>query len=118
MRRVLVLDDDPNAVQALRKLLELDGYEVDALVSAGEALQHLAAQRYDAVITDLEMPLVHGVEVVRAAKTSGPRTRVVVVSGYSHSPAADRAVAEGADRVLGKPLDYEALLGELALAAG
>lgn len=118
MRRVLLVDDDANTVKALRTLLELDGYEVDALVSSREALQHLAAQQYDVVVTDLEMPMVHGVQVVRAAKAAWPRTRVVVVSAYAHSPAADKAVAEGADRVLGKPLDYEALLGELALAAG
>lgn len=116
MKRVLVVDDDNGAVQALRTLLELDGYSVDALVSPSVALEHLAGAAYAAVVTDLEMPLVNGVEVVRAAKKARPGTRVVVVSAYAHSPAADKAIAEGADRVLGKPLDYDALLGELELA--
>ena len=116
MKRVLVVDDDGGAVHALRTLLELDGYDVDALLSPTEALAHLASQSYAAVVTDLEMPLVNGVEVVRAAKKARPGTRVVVVSAYAQSPAADKALSEGADRVLGKPLDYEALLSELALA--
>lgn len=116
MKRILVVDDDHGAVQALQVLLELDGYSVDALESSTVALERLTSEQYAAVVTDLEMPLVNGVDVVRAAKRNWPATRVVVVSAYAHSPAADKAISEGADRVLGKPLDYDALLGELARA--
>jgi CheY-like chemotaxis protein len=111
---VLVIDDDPVGAAALRTLLELDGYEVVALQSATEAIALLRRERFDAVITDLEMPNAHGVDVVRAARAVAGNIPVLVVTGYGRSVASERALAMGAQRVFDKPLQYEALADELA----
>lgn len=116
MKRVLVVDDNEAAADGLRQLLASDGYEAEATSRPADALEAIAATAFDAVITDLEMPHVHGVEVVRAAIAARPGTPVFVVSAYSDSPAADDARAAGAAAIFGKPLDYDALAEALSAA--
>lgn len=118
MPRVLVIDDDPVGAGALRTLLELDGYEVVALHSATEAIARLTRERFDAVITDLEMPQAHGVDVVRAARAAAGDIPILVVTGYGKSVASERALAMGARRVFDKPLHYDSLAEELARQLG
>ena len=114
MKRVLVVDDDAAAADGLRQLLACDGYEVVALEHPALALTELHGSRFDAVITDLEMPQVHGVEVVRAARAANAGTVVLVVSAYSDSPATEEARLAGAARIFTKPLDYDSLADDLA----
>ncbi len=116
MSRVLVVDDERAATEGLRALLRFDGYDVVALQSSKEALVHLASDRFDAVITDLEMPEVHGVDVVRAAVAARPNMPVLVVTAYSQSPACQAAVDAGARCVLTKPVDFDVLSSELQAA--
>lgn len=111
--RVMVVDDEPAAAEGLRVLLELDGYEVVALQSSERALELLATEDFDAVVTDLEMPVVHGVEVVRAARAARAAMPIVVITAYTQSPASVAALRAGARRVLDKPLDYDELSAEL-----
>lgn len=120
--RILVVDDDANAVTALCALLEMDGYEPVGVKRGEDALERLKAEAFDVVVTDLEMPRVHGLEVVRAARVARADMPVVVVTAYGNSPASASALSLGARRVLGKPLRYESLVSELervaALPAG
>jgi two-component system response regulator PilR (NtrC family) len=118
MKRVLVVDDDLAAADGLRLLLGTDGYEATSEHDPEKAVARMARERFDAVVTDLEMPHVHGVEVVRAARAAHPRAPVYVVSAYTDSPAGAEALAAGATRIFGKPLDYDALAGELAERLG
>ncbi|HTM22011.1 MAG TPA: response regulator [Kofleriaceae bacterium] len=108
MKHLLVVDDDPTAVDALRTLLEMDGYQVDGFTVPAAAVALLRRDPVDLVITDLEMPGVHGTDVVRAAHAAG--TPVLIVTAYAHSPAAASAVALGACAVMPKPVDYGKLL--------
>jgi len=107
---VLVVDDDPEAVEALCCLLAMDGYHVRGASSGTAAKAMLDAEPFDAVVTDLEMPGVGGLEVVAAAKGA----RVVVVT--AGDDPADRLRAEqlGARKVFGKPVEYEELASELS----
>jgi CheY-like chemotaxis protein len=111
--RILVIDDDPAAVSGLRTLLELDGYEVVGVDSPALGLQLLDDERFDAVITDLEMPVIGGLEIVRHARRESTHMPIFVITGYAGSPAALAAAAVGASRVFHKPLDYDALATEL-----
>jgi len=113
MSRILVVDDDAVAVRGLTQLLEMDGHEAVGLLQPELALVRLRAEAFDVLVTDLEMPGVHGLELVRAAREAQPGLAVVVVTAYDHSPAGASALALGARRVLGKPLHYEELLAEL-----
>lgn len=112
--RILVVDDDRVAVRGLCDLLELDGYAPVGTELPERALEHLRAESFDALVTDLEMPKVHGLEVVKEALAAHPGMPVFVVTAYAGSPAAASALALGARSVLKKPLAYEHLLSELA----
>lgn len=114
MTRVLVVDDDAAAADGLRRLLLSDGYQVTAHDDPRQALAALGAGGFDALVTDLEMPGVHGVELVRAARALDPALLVYVVSAYTDSPAGLEALAAGATRVFAKPLDYDTLADDLA----
>lgn len=113
MSHILVVDDDVVAVKGLCQLLEMDGHSVVGLVESNAALTRLREEKFDALVTDLEMPDVHGLELVRSGRAVQPGLCVVVVSAYAGSPAANGALKLGARRVLGKPLRYEELLSEL-----
>ncbi len=116
MSRLLIVDDDRVGVSALAALLEDDGYQVVALTSSAGGLEALSAGGFDAVITDLEMPGLHGLELVRAIRECSPTLPILIVTGYTNSPAAATAVAYGARRVFPKPVPYEDLLAELGAA--
>jgi CheY-like chemotaxis protein len=111
---VPVVDDAPNGLTALCGLLEMDGFDTVGAPGGQAALDHLRAGRFDAVVTDLEMPGVHGLEVVRAAAAA--TVPVFVVSAYAGSAVAARALELGARAVLSKPLAYEQLLDLLTAA--
>jgi CheY-like chemotaxis protein len=113
MKRVLLVDDDSVAVDGLCSLLEMDGFDVTGLVSPEEALLRLKAERFDVLITDLEMPRVHGLEVVRAARAASTSMKVLVVTAYMGSRASATALSAGAARIFSKPLRYELLIDEL-----
>ncbi len=114
MFRVIVVDDERSAVEALRRLLVLDGYQVQAFDDPEAARKAIESAPFDAVVTDLEMPGVHGVEIIRAARRAKPGAPVFVVTAYADSPACRVAAEAGATAVLGKPLDYDALADALA----
>lgn len=114
MKRVLVIDDDRVGATALASLLEFDGFEVVAETSAARGLAELKRAPLDVVITDLEMPGLHGLDLLREIHLHSPATPVLIVTGYSNSPASEAALAAGARRVFAKPVDYDELVAELA----
>jgi len=111
--RVLVVDDDLSSVIALRALLELDGFDATAVDSPQLALELLGTRPFDAVVTDLEMPGVSGLEVIRVACAGRHNSSVFVVTGCTEFSARSAALEGGARRIFDKPLDYEVLAHEL-----
>ncbi len=109
MYRVIVVDDERTAVDALSRLLRLDGYDVVGYTRALDGRAAIETEPFDAVVTDLEMPDLHGVDLVRVAQRVKHAAPVFVVSAYANSAVGMSALAAGARRVFGKPLDYDAL---------
>jgi two-component system response regulator AtoC len=115
MKRILVVDGEPVATGALCDLLSMDGYDPVGLCSAEDAVRRLRSEPFDVVITEVELPGGHGLDVVRTAREARPGTPVLVVTGLVNSRAAEIARSLGVSRVLGKPLLYETLISELRL---
>lgn len=108
-RSCLVADDDPVYREVAGAALEEAGYSVVLAEDGGEALQKLAAQRFDIVIADLTMPVAGGLEVIKQTRTSqGPNTftPIVVITGSDDTDAIDAAFAIGATSFLTKPLNW------------
>jgi DNA-binding NtrC family response regulator len=112
--RVLVIDDEVNAVTALETLLREDGYEVACAHEARAGLQLLEKEEPDVVLTDLRMPGMDGMELLAKVKQIRPETMVVMMTAYGTVKTAVKAMKIGAEDYLGKPIDVEEL--EVVLA--
>ena len=107
--RVLVVDDELAARRALALLLAEEGYDVDVAASGEEALDTLARSTPDALLTDVRMPGMSGIELFQRARAAAPDLPVIVMTAYGADCDAARAADAGADSFLTKPLDFDAL---------
>ena len=113
MARFLVVDDDHPTVVAVTRLLTDDGHDVSPFTAGEEAVEALAREPFDAVMTDLEMPSVDGHAVVRATRRHLPQACLIVATAKAteHEEALTQA---GACIVTDKPLDYEGVTKAIA----
>jgi DNA-binding NtrC family response regulator len=102
-RRVLVVDDEPIVNESCRRVLGEEGYDVDTTESGQEGLQRACARAYDLVITDLKMPDLDGMDLIRALRERRPATPVLVITGYASVMSAVRAVRLGVCDYIEKP---------------
>src|SRR5436305_6827446 len=82
LRRVLIADDEESIRHVLTVLLTERGYEVREVADGEEALRELTARDYDALVTDVRMPRLGGLELVRAAQAQNPEMTIIVMSAY------------------------------------
>lgn len=107
--RVLVVDDEA-AIRALWvRVLERQGYAVDAVDNGMAALPQLAHTRYDVVLTDLHMPQLDGIGLLHMIHTQHPDTSVILITAYASLDTARQALRLGAFDYLTKPLDITEL---------
>lgn len=112
--RILVVDDEESIRDLLRLVLTGEGYSVVTANDGEEAIEHLEAQRFDLVITDLVMPRVNGVEVLRAAKRIDSNFPVIVITGYPSVETVTELVRLGAGDYLTKPFNIDVVLVTVA----
>ncbi|WP_447979142.1 response regulator [Candidatus Nitrospira bockiana] len=112
---VLLIDDDEALLQALPGLLEfhLPAVQIDIASSVDSALNQAARKNYDVILTDLRMPRVVGLSLLRQLRDLRPNTPIVVISGHADEETARSALLAGADSVLHKPLDRDCLIAKL-----
>jgi len=109
MATILVVDDEEVICDSCKRVLSRDGHEVNAALSAEEALDKLEKKRYDVVITDLRMPEIDGMELLRRLKKKEPSLDVIMITGYSTvSTAAEAAQLQVYDYIP-KPFEPEEL---------
>ena len=101
--RVLVVDDDPEVVRLLEQDLAASGFTVFPACSGAAGLRVLHDTPVDAVVTDLRMPDVDGLEIVRAAAESQPDTKVIIITAFATIASAIHAVKQGAYDYVSKP---------------
>lgn len=114
-RRLLVVDDNPEIRESLSLLLKLAGYDVIEAADGAHALEELAAERPDLVITDLRMPHVTGLDLIQRIRYSTePYRRTPIVALSVHGPRELAAAAgAGADASVDKLADFDVLLGAI-----
>ena len=110
VQRILVVDDDSLNRKYYLQVLKKKAYELDEAASGEEALEKIAEQSYDLVLTDLQMFKVDGLDVLHAAKEKDPNIQVVILTGYASIPTAVNAMKQGAFDYLSKPVNKQALL--------
>ena len=110
---VLVVDDEPAIRQVLSSALSKAGYPVEAAGSAAEALAKLAAAPFDVVLSDVFMPVMDGIELLREARTRGHEATFIMVTAFASVDSAIDAIRAGAWDYITKPVRNEEILHRL-----
>jgi two-component system, OmpR family, response regulator MprA len=113
MSRILVVDDEPAVRDALKRALSMEGYEIDLAPDGTGALASVDTSRPDAMVLDILMPGMDGLEVCRRMRARGDRTPILVLT--ARDAVADRVegLDAGADDYLVKPFALEELLARI-----
>lgn len=115
--RILIVDDDKIILESLTEFLRLEGYETAGAASFGTALAAMERQRFNLVLTDVNMPENDGFELLRVIKQRYPDVVVIMITGYGTIESAVEAIKMGAYDYLTKPIidDEIRLVAERAL---
>jgi len=108
--RILVVDDEAIIRKSFCRALQDDGFHAESAPNGEQALQMVDEGHFDLVITDLRMPGIDGLEVIRQVKARHPEVEVVVLTGYGSIQNAVAAIKEGAYNYITKPLNKHELL--------
>ncbi len=111
--RVLVVDDEEAIRKSLRMVLEYEGYECVEAGSGPEGIEALRRELPDAVLLDIKMPGMDGLEALAAARAKDAHTPILMISGHGDIPTAVEAIHKGAYDFLEKPLESERVLTAL-----
>ena len=114
--RILVVDDEESIAEALRTILQAEGYQVRTAGSANRALQEVDRNRYDLAIVDLVLPDLDGLELLKRLKEKHLSMEVVVVTAHGSIPAAVEATKQGAFYFIEKPFGPDEITLILAKA--
>ncbi len=113
-RDILIVDDDRGMVKTLADILKIKGFNVDTAYSGDEALIKAEKIGFDCIISDIKMPGINGVELMKAVREFRPEVPVVLMTAYSTDKLVMEGLEEGAIAALAKPLDLDNLLGFLS----
>jgi len=102
-KKILIVDDNPNMSVLLSDILEIFEYQGTQAEDGEEALNKLKGENYAMVFTDLRMPKMDGIDLLKAIKNQHPDLPVVVITGYSLGETQNLLLTERADGFLNKP---------------
>ena len=102
---VLIIEDEAKLRRAVAAYLEDSGYLIVEAANGREGIEQFSKNKPDAVLTDLRMPEMNGIEVVTWLQQNSPQTPVIVISGTGDQHAVETALAAGAKMYLTKPIN-------------
>ncbi len=102
-RRILIVDDEPSVVNLLAETLRQEGYSCSGCQSGKEAMHLMNTQQYDVILSDVHMPGMNGLELLRLIREKHPRLASVMITGEGDVRVGVQAMKEGADDYLLKP---------------
>lgn len=114
--RILIIDDERRICDSLSALLTDSGYEVVAFRNSGEAAEEIRTGRFDLILSDIKMPGLTGLDLLRLARNVDPQALVVLMTGYGSLESAIEAINQGVYDYLLKPVDFPQL--ELVIKRG
>lgn len=109
-KKILIVDDNIDFCRNITDILEMKGYRVTSVHDGFRALETLQADEFDAVLMDIKMPLMDGVETFRRLKKIRPGMVVIMITAFAVEDLIKEALREGAFGTFHKPIDFEKLL--------
>src|SRR4030042_212756 len=113
---LLVVDDEAVIREGMRRILASQGYHVDTSASGRTATEIIQEQDFDVVITDLKMPGMDGIEVLKTIRILQPEVPVIIITGYSTVDTAVEAMKNGAFDYIAKPFTSELIIEKVRKA--
>lgn len=111
---LLLVDDEPQMLRTTKMMLEIEGHQVVAVTGGRPALEAFERQPFDAVLTDLGMPEINGLQLTEELRSRGYTQPVLLITGWGFELEVDRVRALGVSGILPKPFDGEKLRAKLA----
>lgn len=105
MSDILVVDDEKEIQNVLKKILSKGGFKVETAGNGKEALLKFKKKRFDLLITDLRMPVKGGTEMLAEAEKAHPEIKVIIVTGYPLDPETQKKVDSGRYLYFAKPFE-------------
>ena len=112
--QVLVVDDDRSSVDIITEVLKREGHQLFIADGGRAAIQILERKRIDLVITDLQMPDMNGISLLKHISSQHIHTQVIILTGFGTIDSAVEAMSEGAFNYLQKPIDLNVLRSTVA----
>lgn len=110
VKSILLVDDEPEIVDELQEALEFEGFDVSTAYSVDTAMSMLDKAPVDLIVTDLKMPGLGGLDLLRSVRDHSVSPVVIVVSGHGAESNRTEAMSLGALQCFAKPLDVDALV--------
>ena len=114
--RIMVIDDDIYLLKAIEQTLVLNNYQVDTFNTASKSLSAVRDVDYAAVLTDIKMPGMDGIELLEHLKKFDPELPVIMITGHGDVAMAVSAIQKGAYDFLQKPVDEDVMMASLSRA--
>jgi len=114
--KILVIDDELIVLKSCERILSEAGYEIETAQSSPQGLKLVDEGKFDVVLTDLKMPEISGMEVLKTVRESHPDVIVIMITGYSTIQTAVEAMKLGAADYISKPFTPEELLDAISKA--
>jgi len=108
--RTLIIDDDENIRKVLQAILEDEGYIVETVDTAKKGIERSEKAFYNLALIDVRLPDMEGIELLSKLRTTKPKMRKIIVTGYPTLQNAISAVNKGADAYVMKPFDVDKIL--------
>lgn len=115
-QRLLIVDDNVDLAENLKEILEDEGLSVTVAPAGAEALEALRGHHFDLVLTDMRMPGLSGIDILRAVRRDFPGVPVALMTAYTQDHLLDEARQSGALTILSKPVPFDRLLDLVRLA--
>jgi len=114
--KILIVDDEPDFVEALAKRMKNHGLDVETAGGGEEALGKVKSQDFTAIVLDLKMPGMDGIETLEGLKKINPNLQIILLTGHGSIRDGVDAMKHGALDFLEKPADFEELLKKIEAA--
>jgi DNA-binding NtrC family response regulator len=108
--RILIVDDEKDCLDDIAQMLELSDFKVNTTTSPIEALQIYEKFRFDCVLTDMRMPEMNGLELLKKIKSYDPKANVIILTAYGDLETAIEAINSKVYAFFSKPVDFKELV--------
>ena len=113
---VLLVDDEEQFLEVLSERLETRGLKVKTVTSGQDAVEQVEKKSFDAIVVDLAMPGINGIETMKRIKEKNPDLEIIILTGHATVKTGIEAMKLGAEDFLEKPVDLNVLLEKISKA--